>query len=616
MDRSEDNCEPIPAKAGRPVKHTLPRSALGALLSGHGDSADTSLLCATEQSWRWLHLWALQWTLGSTTRPLGPLPSWDEAWRLLARAQGRAAERVRETVTYPHVGIWAAYTLRRLRDTVRSEYPMWIDVGYFHALSAAAAIRAGIDFHTRVPMRDGSVVLPGLGHVVFPEAPPWDHAEVINERGVARVVYAGIPVAISPAGTDRSGPTWCEPHELTAEFEGQALRVVLDDYDTYRSLREPTPPNPLSESALRRWQSTLDEAWKLLVHHHPERASALAEGLRVLAPLPEGEPFRPPSASAEDAFGSALASMPESSTQLASTLIHEFQHNKLGAVLHLFDLQTSDSSTLFYAPWRDDPRPLGGMLQGVYAFVAVAQFWAVHREIAVAAEADLAQFEFALWRRQTAHALEQLDRCKDLTDVGIELVESLTAEVEKLQSLAVPDRSQVLAALAAHDHESLWRMYHLVPDRHLVTDLVKAWQAGEACPGYADAGAELVRDDPAGRWIDARAVLVRLTLVGRLAEAASIQGARPADVVLVSGDAVRAREMYLTQLVASPDDPWAWSGLMWTLAAYPTGHDESVLRERPELVRAVQRELVSIGCPADPLELVAWMSKATDRAAC
>ncbi|MET8150793.1 aKG-HExxH-type peptide beta-hydroxylase [Actinoplanes sp. NPDC049668] len=51
----------------------------------------------------------------------------------------------------------------------------------------------------------------------------------------------------------------------------------------------------------------------------------------------------------------------------------------------------------YYVGWRDDPGPLSGLLQGLYAFAGVTDFWRVHRERSGA----LTQFEFALWHRQT-----------------------------------------------------------------------------------------------------------------------------------------------------------------------------------------------------------------------
>lgn len=50
-----------------------------------------------------------------------------------------------------------------------------------------------------------------------------------------------------------------------------------------------------------------------------------------------------------------------------STLVHEFQHIMLGGVLHVAPVHCAVQRQRSYAPWRDDPRPLGGLLQGVYA---------------------------------------------------------------------------------------------------------------------------------------------------------------------------------------------------------------------------------------------------------
>ena len=51
------------------------------------------------------------------------------------------------------------------------------------------------------------------------------------------------------------------------------------------------------------------------------------------------------------------------------TLVHEFQHSKLSAMLDLVPLTDPDDHGRYFAPWRVDPRPLAGLLQGVYAFV-------------------------------------------------------------------------------------------------------------------------------------------------------------------------------------------------------------------------------------------------------
>jgi HEXXH motif-containing protein len=54
------------------------------------------------------------------------------------------------------------------------------------------------------------------------------------------------------------------------------------------------------------------------------------------------------------------------------TLVHEFQHSELSVVPDLTRLYDAGPDEFYYAPWRNDPRPFGGLLQGVYAFIGVA----------------------------------------------------------------------------------------------------------------------------------------------------------------------------------------------------------------------------------------------------
>lgn len=68
-------------------------------------------------------------------------------------------------------------------------------------------------------------------------------------------------------------------------------------------------------------------------------------------------------------------SEPPDAETLAVSLIHELQNIKLGALLHLLTLTGDDDGSLYYAPWRDDPGPLGGFLQGIYAFFGITEFW-------------------------------------------------------------------------------------------------------------------------------------------------------------------------------------------------------------------------------------------------
>ncbi len=134
------------------------------------------------------------------------------------------------------------------------------------------------------------------------------------------------------------------------------------------------------------------------------------------------------SATARDAFGAIAVAQVADPATLALLLIHEFQHVKLGAMLDLYDLFDRTDTRLFHAPWREDPRPLEGLLQGTYAHVAVCDFWRVRRS-AGGAVGQLAAERYAHWREQTAQAIEVLADCGSMTPYGMRLVAAMRATV-------------------------------------------------------------------------------------------------------------------------------------------------------------------------------------------
>ncbi|MDV6287982.1 HEXXH motif-containing putative peptide modification protein [Streptomyces sp. UP1A-1] len=112
------------------------------------------------------------------------------------------------------------------------------------------------------------------------------------------------------------------------------------------------------------------------------------------AAVPPAAPTVAVSASSGDSFGAMLISRPGSALALAETLVHEFQHSKLAALLHLFPLLDDDREERYYAPWRADPRHLTGLLHGAYAFTGVAGFW--RDRLAEPEHAEVAAYHFAL----------------------------------------------------------------------------------------------------------------------------------------------------------------------------------------------------------------------------
>ena len=109
------------------------------------------------------------------------------------------------------------------------------------------------------------------------------------------------------------------------------------------------------------------------------------------------------------------AALPSSGTDLALLIIHEFQHVKLGALTDMFDLHDSTDQRVFFAPWREDPRPVGALLQGTYAHIGVTDYWRLRRHQVTGPDALAAAEQFARWRMMTAEAIETLANSGALT---------------------------------------------------------------------------------------------------------------------------------------------------------------------------------------------------------
>ncbi|QIY96733.2 HEXXH motif domain-containing protein [Streptomyces sp. S1D4-11] len=591
-------------------RHHLPPDRLAELVRGEGGPETLDLLLGGERSRRLLLLRMLD-----DATDLGP------AWDLLSEAQRRAPQVVDDLLMYPQTGMWLTTALRRLRGrTPMDEPPLWVELGHMSALAAAAALRAEFDFTIEVPVRHGRVPLPTLGCAVLPETEPWTRATVRAEGGRAVIEAAGAEVALPPT-TGSAGPGWHPVRRLTVGARGRRLDIVLDDVDPYRTYPQPTEPRPLSGEAAAQWRRMLEQAWELLLREQPKTAEAMRRGVFSLTPTPAGERFRPRSVSAGDAFGGVEASEPDDAVQLAVTLVHEFQHTKLGGLLHLTPLLTHDSDRgkeLWYAPWRNDPRPLEGLLQGIYAFVGITRFWREHRR-AAPAQTAMAHFEFALWRAHVATAMEQVHRHPRLTPLGTALLDTLRDHCAQWLAEPVPEEPLALAHLCADDHVARWRAHHRRPAAPAVDRAVRAWLDGASGPPGTLAAEPEVVPDPSARWLDSLAMLVRhrlsgadddrISLDGPEKAAARVSGALTGDALLAAGDATAARHAYVAHLAAEPGPAGAWAGLGRALATAGTEPRAArLLCHRPERAHAVHQALLGVtDSPPDPIRLATWL---------
>ncbi|WP_254897154.1 HEXXH motif domain-containing protein [Amycolatopsis sp. Hca4] len=543
----------------------------------------------------------------------GPLPSPESAWELLSRIQVRAPAAVEAILAHPYTGTWAGYTTRLCRHDVTGVCPLWMHLGHVHCLAAAAAIRAGAEFEAELPVWQGNIALPTLGMV---------RLRTPGQFGIAQVLADDTGILVSDRTTEVRLPDdlsvetegWQPLRQVMCWHGGQRLAIRLDDLDPYRGLYEPVVPRRLTALEVESWRTVVSGAWRLLTTHLPEVAEAMTEGLQSLVPAP-AVAFRLPSASTGEAFGSAIMASGTQPEPLAAALVHEFHHIKLGGIQHLASLHVDDPRERFYAPWRDDPRPIGGVLHGIYAFFGVSAFW---RALATA-EPDnaLAAFEFALWRSAAWRTLLQVQNDESLTPIGRRFLDGVATSLAPWQGEPVAAEPSAWAASAAADHYATWRIRHLRPDIETVAALADAWHRRDSWPKLGrPSEPRMPTPVPDGGWTDARTDLLRLRFgAGRTAvveHGPDVPGSTDADVALITGKQESAVAGYRRLLATDPDAPAAIVGLGLALSVRGTGPAARALLHRPELVRAVHRVLRATTDHAPAIEAVAgWIGRFT-----
>ncbi|MFD5245896.1 HEXXH motif-containing putative peptide modification protein [Amycolatopsis sp. NPDC058340] len=594
-----------PSAGSRATFHRLSWRDFDALARLDGDEDMARRLRRAERSRRKLLIHALLTEAAKAPDHSGPLPPLDSAWELLARAEARAPRSVNRVLTNPYTGSWAGYTTRLLRNGIDGVGPLWMHLGHAHAIAVAAAIRAGLDFETAIPAWHGSAILPSLGMAGFPDTETFSSVVVRGADGRYSLSKAGVTVFV-PEAPDSDAPGWWGIRRVRSQVGSHRFSLWLDDLDPYRGLYEPIPPERLPGKDLADWQRLIDEACRLVATHLPGLARIMPVGLASLVPKPRVL-FRNPSASTGEAFGSAVVGLPTDGASLAETLIHEFQHIVLGGLLHLVELYEPDPRERIYVAWRDDPRPLSGAFQGVYAFFGVTAFW---RALARAGTSPRrSSFEFAYWREQTWHTLQALRADPMLTDAGRRFLDGIAERLGQWRSEPVSAEASELATAARRDHLAGWRARHLRPDPSVVAELAAAWLSGRPRPpANLDATSLPPTPVPDGAWSQARTDLIRLTLGGS-ARPPAVPGATAADFAYTAGEHLEAVEGYRQELAADPDRPNSLAGLGLALSARGLHPAARALLHCPELVRAVHRPLRSGARPPTVEEIASWIGQ-------
>jgi HEXXH motif-containing protein len=197
-----------------------------------------------------------------------------------------------------------------------------------------------------------------------------------------------------------------------------------------------SPPAARTDLA---WQAEqverVERALALVAEHAPASFAHLRACLRWIAisPLVEGdEDFFASHSDLPGAFTIAAVDLPWAS---AASCVHELHHNRLFCLEELEPILAGErlgtrDDAVCYSPWRQELRPVRGLLHAVYVFVPEGRYWLAVLD-AASTPADARGFAAARAARlslQLELGVRQLERYARLTATGEPLVAQLARD--------------------------------------------------------------------------------------------------------------------------------------------------------------------------------------------
>lgn len=352
-----------------------------------------------------------------------------EAARTVARLHRTEPESVERVLRYPALG-------GRARAAARGEH----EARAIEMMAVVSAVRGGTDATLTATAGGRGLVLPSLGLARV----GGGMCRVVVKGGRAEVCGGNRVVRI-PGESERDGAGWRGVRELRLTApSGREWRVAVDDLDPYRF--PVRPERPLEIQEWNRLRRGLGAAWDVLDGRHPEIAAELAATVGMIVPLPLGGPV---SGTSRTVFGGVAIAIGLRPVEMAAALTHELQHTKLATLLDLVDLfdPAHGSAEGYYAPWRPDRRPLGGLLHGVYAHLGLAGFWRRERHHEPGGHS-----RYVRWREAAARTADVIAASGALTPLGDRFLSGVTSTLDRYRRDTVPAHAVVLARQAALAH--------------------------------------------------------------------------------------------------------------------------------------------------------------------
>lgn len=185
------------------------------------------------------------------------------------------------------------------------------------------------------------------------------------------------------------------------------------------------------------WQATLECALDL-IQRNPVAHELVDKFVTYLVPLEQGGEVRNLSFSARSLPGVIFKNNELTPHLIGETLVHEADHQFFYAIDRIGAMWTTDvtlQKAVYYSPWRDDPRPLDGILRGLSSFARVSHYYTTLLTEEVLQPADQLAAGVVLAKRlgEAEIALRTVVGSEDLSDFGSAYVEDIEAVLRRVR---------------------------------------------------------------------------------------------------------------------------------------------------------------------------------------
>jgi HEXXH motif-containing protein len=448
------------------MKLTLDHNTVRELATPSGDSPLVVAVYLAQYRRQVAQLRAIETQIGAEAPDVIDRSGFNRSLQQLASATALVQRRI---VSHPGVGAWITVARDLLRRSAHIRLPDFHvrthleDFARFSAAAACLDVRLAFDGALRTT-EDGRIVLSGAG--IYLEGSPR-----IAHRPIAVRVEHGTVTAVA-----------MRVKGMTVTSDG--LEVDAVDTGLHRVGGESFAYADWTAGADRKWLAVLDEAILLAGRAVPAFGREYRLGMHVVLPVMTARPDTHASATFREAPGLTALSWTSDVGVLAEALVHEYHHQKLNALLTLDPLIAGPTrEARFLSPWRQDPRPLLGLLHGAFSFHAVALFWTgVLRAGVPLLHLRRAEQRLHLVWMQTRDALDTLFRHAQWTGIGRGLVAALHDSVAALHAQLPAVDARHLEALRSNmrTHRESWTATNGDPDAAVLVPPAKTATAAEA----------------------------------------------------------------------------------------------------------------------------------------